>query len=130
MHMYASWFQNVSSVTRVRGPPRANAAPLDTIRPLKLIPGATQIKSQSSKEQSGAPEQELLGHLEQVGLLNKEPTGPPLIPWVTGPLVQARIPDQDPIESHRTRKGSRSKDKGSLELGALNQESMGLPRLP
>ena len=40
----------------------------------------------ASKEQIDTPEQELLGLLKQVGLLNKEPTGPLWRPWVMGPL--------------------------------------------
>ena len=47
-----------------------------------------------------------------------------------GPLEQAGAPDQELVESHGTSRGSRSKDNGPLELGALNQESMGLLRIP
>ena len=84
------------------------------------LPGTPQIKSQWSKEQAGAPEQELLGPLEQAGLLNKEPTGPLWKPWVMGPLEKAGAPDQEPMESHGTSRGSRSKGNGPLEPGALN----------
>ena len=47
-----------------------------------------------------------------------------------GPLEQARAPDQEPVEPHGASRGSRSKDTGPLELGALNQESMGLHQIP
>ena len=47
-----------------------------------------------------------------------------------GPLEQAGAPDQEPVESHGTSRGSRSKDDRPLELVALNQESMGLLRIP
>ena len=63
--------------------------------------------------------------LEQAGLLNKEPTGPLWRPWIMGPLGQAGAPDQEPMEPHGADRGSRSKDNGPLELGALNEESMG-----
>ena len=43
-----------------------------------------------------------------------------------GPLEQAGAPDQEPVEPHGTSRGSRSKDNGSLELVALNQQSMRL----
>ena len=72
----------------------------------------------------------VLGLLEQAGLLNKEPMGPLWRPWVMGPLEQAGAPDQEPVEPHGTSRGSRSKDNGPLELVALNQESMGLLRMP
>ena len=39
-------------------------------------------------------------------------------------------PDQEPMEPHGAGSGSRSKDNGPLELGALNQESIGLLRIP
>ena len=47
-----------------------------------------------------------------------------------GPLEQAGVPDQELMEPHGVSRGSRSKDNGPLELGALNQESMGLHRVP
>ena len=47
-----------------------------------------------------------------------------------GPLEQAGVPDQEPVESHGTSRGSRSKGDRPLELVALNQESMGLLRIP
>ena len=47
-----------------------------------------------------------------------------------GPLEQARVPDQEPMEPHGTTRGSRSKDNGPLELWALSQESMRLLRIP
>ena len=56
--------------------------------------------SQWSKEQAGAPEPELLGPLEQAGLLNKEPAGPLWRPWVKGPPKQAGAPYQEPMETH------------------------------
>ena len=37
-----------------------------------------------------------------------------------GPLEQAVVPDQEPMEPHGAIRGSRSKDNGPLELGALN----------
>ena len=84
-----------------------------------------QIKSQWSKKQADAPKQAILEPLEQAGLLNKEPTGPLRRLWVMGPLEQAGAPDLEPMEPHGASRGSRSKDYGPLELGALNQESMG-----
>ena len=42
-----------------------------------------------------------------------------------GPLEQAGAPDLEPMEPHGASRGSRSKGYGPLELGALNQESMG-----
>ena len=47
-----------------------------------------------------------------------------------GPLEQARVPNEELMEPHGVSRGSRSKDTGPLELGALNQESMGLHRIP
>ena len=47
-----------------------------------------------------------------------------------GPLGQAGVPDQELIEPHGVSRGSRSKDNGPVELGALNQESMVLHRVP
>ena len=47
-----------------------------------------------------------------------------------GLLEQAGVPDQEPMEPHGAGGGSRSKDNGPLELGALIQESMGLHRVP
>ena len=44
-----------------------------------------------------------------------------------GLLEQSRAPDQKPIERHGA---SRSKDNGHPELGDLNQESIGLLRIP
>ena len=46
------------------------------------------------------------------------------------PMEQAGAPDQEPMEHHGTSRDSRSKDNGLLELGALNQESVGLHRIP
>ena len=71
-----------------------------------------------------------MGPLEQAGLLNKEPTGPLWRPLVMGPLEKVGAPDQEPMEPHVTSRGSRSKDNGPLELGALSEESMGLLRIP
>ena len=50
--------------------------------------------------------------------------------WVMGTLEQARVPDQELMESHGAGRSSRSKDNGPLELGALNKESEGLHRVP
>ena len=47
-----------------------------------------------------------------------------------GPLEQAGAPDQETMEPHGTSRGSRAKDNGTLELGALNQDSIGLLRIP
>ena len=111
------------------GPLELDGAPGEKqMGPLEQV--GPEIKSQWSNEQAGAPEQELFGPLKQVGLLNKEPTGPLWRPWVMGLLEQAGAPDQEPMEPHGTSRGSRSKDNGSLEQGALNQESMGLLRIP
>ena len=73
--------------------PRANEAPLDIIRSLKLL---------------GAPDQEPVeqgaGRCSRArafrasragGLLNKEPTGPLWRAWVMGPLEQAEAPDKE-----------------------------------
>ena len=46
------------------------------------------------------------------------------------PLEQGGAPDQEPMEPHEESRGYKSKDIGTLELGALNQESMGLLRMP
>ena len=44
-----------------------------------------------------------------------------------GPLEQAEAQDREPVERHGPSSGSRLKDNGPLELGALNQESVGAP---
>ena len=71
-----------------------------------------------------------MGPLEQAGLLKKEPTGLLWRPLVMGPLEQAGAPDREPMDPHGTSRGSRSKGNGPLELEALNQESMGILRIP
>ena len=45
------------------------------------------------------------------------------------PLEQAGSPDQEPMDPHGAGRGSRSKDDASLELGAVNQELIGLLRI-
>ena len=42
-----------------------------------------------------------------------------------GPLEQSGGPDQEPMEPHGTSRGSRSKDNGPLELGALIKSQWG-----
>ena len=97
-----------------------------TVRPLKL---------------PGAPDQELIeeganrhsrskafGVSRDSGAPIK--TGPLWGTWVMVPLEQAEVPDQEPMEPHGASRGSRSKDNGPLELGALNEESMELHRVP
>ena len=76
------------------------------------------------------PQHEFWGLPKQAGLLNKEPTGPLWRPCVMGALEYAGAPDQEPVESHGTSRGSRSKDNGPLELVTLDKESMGLLRMP
>ena len=49
---------------------------------------------------------------------------------VMGPLELAGTPDQELMEPYEANRDSRSKDTGSPELGALNQESIGLLRMP
>ena len=84
-------------------------------------------------EQAGAPDQELWGPLEQAGLLNKEPThvttvetlvhGAPEASW--DPRSRANGAPWSKQELQIKKK----KRYGPLELGALNQESMGLLRI-
>ena len=50
VHVYVSWFKNVSSVTRARGALGVSGAPLGTIRLLK-VPGAPD---QESPNEQGA----------------------------------------------------------------------------
>ena len=47
-----------------------------------------------------------------------------------GPLEKARAPDEEPMEPLGASRGCKSKDNGPLDLGALNQEPIGLLRIP
>ena len=128
MHKYVSWFQNVSSVTRASGPPKANGAPLGTIMLLKL-PGVpdrglmeqgtgrcSRGRAFGASRAGGAPKYRANGTtVETMG------HGAHGASW--GPRSRANgVP--------WNKQGTRSKDNGPLDLGALNKESMGLLRIP